>query len=91
MSWKPYMINAIDNYSGSFLMDCKFSEIYTMLKRSDNFGQFYESVEKYLTKAIDELGDELDWETENAFDGFLENLDNAYYEYLENEKNKDVD
>jgi len=61
MSWKPYMINAIDNYSGSFLMDCKFSEIHTMLKRSDNFGQFYESVEKYLAKTLDELGDELDW------------------------------
>jgi hypothetical protein len=91
MSWKPYMKEVIDEFNESFLLEREYPELYTILKRSESFGQFFDSVEQYLGRVIKELGEDLDWTTEDGFDGLLNAIDEAFALYLEDEENKDVD
>ena len=91
MSWKPYMKEAIDEFNDSFLHECEYPELYTILKRSESFGNFFDSVEKYLGRVLKELGEDVDWTTGELFNDLLNAIDEAFAVYLDDEEKKDVD
>jgi len=93
MSWKPYMKRVIDDFNDNFLLEGEYPELYTILKRSENFGQFFDSVEQYLGKVLKEVEqkDDVDWTTDFEFGRFLDKIDDAFAEYLEDKEKEDVE
>lgn len=83
MSWKKYAKQEIIKFEDD--MDKQYPELHTILKRHDNFGVFYESVEKILKKDIDALSEnsEDNYMTEDMYVSFLYSLDEAFAEWLE--------